>query len=35
MVLITEVGGKAGTPLLQALSSKGISTRAWIHRTAR
>lgn len=31
MVLVTGAGGQVGKHLLQALSVKGIDTRAWIH----
>lgn len=31
MVLVTGASGQVGKNLLQALSAKGISTRAWIH----
>ncbi|MGN0688027.1 MAG: SDR family oxidoreductase, partial [Oscillospiraceae bacterium] len=31
MFLVTGAGGQVGTHILQALSAKGISTRAWIH----
>lgn len=31
MILITGASGQVGKHLLQALSAKGISTRAWIH----
>lgn len=31
MVLVTGASGQIGKHLLQALSAKGISTRAWIH----
>ena len=31
MVLVTGAGGQVGKHLLQALSAKGISSRAWIH----
>lgn len=31
MVLVTGVSGQVGKHLLQALSAKGISSRAWIH----
>ena len=32
MVLVTGAGGQVGRSLIQALSAKGISVRAWIHR---
>lgn len=35
MVLITGAGGQVGTALLKALSARGISVRAWIHRPAQ
>ena len=31
MILVTGASGQVGKHLLQALSAKGISTRAWIH----
>lgn len=35
MVLITGAGGQVGTAILKALSARGISVRAWIHRPAQ
>ena len=32
MVLVTGAGGQVGRSLIQTLSAKGISVRAWIHR---
>lgn len=32
MVLVTGAGGQVGRTLIQALSTEGIRTRAWIHR---
>ena len=31
MILVTGASGQVGKHLLQALSAKGMSTRAWIH----